>query len=259
MIWTGRSGCSLTRSSKEGRHHRERMELHNDPLPQDGHRLRVGIESTLTPTARRAACGEDAGSCRSARPQGRLMHRVLQALIGDLTVLPDTVVKTCALAVTAALLFRFTERRTLAELAPFDWITAVAAGSIVGRAATASETSWLGATSALIGLFATHSLLARLRSIPRVGRLIDPPLRVLIRDGVILHDNVRRSGLTQADLYAVLRQHGHLTEDRVHLAIFEAKGAVSVLPIERGPARCAPQGEAKTEAARWARDRANPE
>ena len=35
--------------------------------------------------------------------------------------------------------------------------------------------------------------------------------------------------LTGADLQAVLRQHGHQSPDSVHLAIFEAKGAISVL------------------------------
>jgi uncharacterized membrane protein YcaP (DUF421 family) len=70
------------------------------------------------------------------------------------------------LFVTAAVLFRFTERRTLAEFAPFDWIAAVAAGAIGGRAATASDTSWLSATAALIAVLITHALLAGLRFIP---------------------------------------------------------------------------------------------
>jgi uncharacterized membrane protein YcaP (DUF421 family) len=41
---------------------------------------------------------------------------------------------------------------------------------------------------------------------------------------------LRRCGLTGADLAAILRQHGHQGPHDVHLAIFEAKGAVSVLP-----------------------------
>jgi uncharacterized membrane protein YcaP (DUF421 family) len=94
------------------------------------------------------------------------VERLLHALIGDLPSALDGVIKTAALFVTAAVPFRFTERRTLAEFAPFDWIAAVAAGAIVGRAATASDTSWLSATAALIALLITHALLARLRFIP---------------------------------------------------------------------------------------------
>lgn len=138
-------------------------------------------------------------------------------------------IKAAALFLTAAALFRFTERRTLAEFAPFDWIAAVAAGSIVGRTATATDTSWRGASAALACLLVTHSVLARLRFIPRLRRLIDPPTTVLIRDGTVYQRNLRRCGLTHADLQAVLRQHGHQNTDNVHLAILETKGAISVL------------------------------
>ncbi len=158
---------------------------------------------------------------------------IFHVFIGDAHGVLDVGVKTAALFLTAALLLRLTERRTLAEFAPFDWIAAVAAGAIVGRSATASDTSWLGATTALICLLLTHAALTRMRFVPGMQRLIDPPLKVLIRDGQIEHRNLRRCGLTVTDLEAVLRQHGHRTAGNIHLAIFEAKGAISILPFER--------------------------
>ena len=82
---------------------------------------------------------------------------------------------------------------------------------------------------ALICLLATHAVLARLRFIPGIRRFIDPPLKVLIRNGHVDRRNLRRCGLTMADLEAVLRQHGHESSDHIHLAIFEAKGAISIL------------------------------
>ncbi|ORV61138.1 hypothetical protein AWC06_12200 [Mycobacterium fragae] len=39
---------------------------------------------------------------------------------------------------------------TISEFTPFDWVTAVAVGAIVGRTATAADTSWLTGTSALL-------------------------------------------------------------------------------------------------------------
>lgn len=157
------------------------------------------------------------------------MDRIFHALIGDPPGVVDAAIKTSTLFLTAAVLFRFTERRTLAEFAPFDWIAAVAAGATVGRAATASDTSWLSATAALISLLVAHAVLARLRFVPGIRRIIDPPLKVLIRDGQVDRRNLRQCGLTTADLEAVLRQHGHPNADRINLAIFEAKGAISVL------------------------------
>jgi uncharacterized membrane protein YcaP (DUF421 family) len=160
------------------------------------------------------------------------MDRIMHALIGDLSTVPGVAIKTMSLFLTAAAVFRFTERRTLAQFAPFDWIAAVAAGAIVGRAATATDASWLSASTALVCLLVTHAALARLRFVPRLRRFIDPPPTVLIRSGKINVRNLRRCGLTEADLQAALRQHGLRGPDTVDLAVFEAKGAISVLAAD---------------------------
>lgn len=158
--------------------------------------------------------------------------QTIHVLIGDGHSVADAAVKTLALFLTATAVFRLTARRPVAEFAPFDWIAAVATGAIVGRAATATDTSWLAATAALVSLLLTHAGLARLRFIPAVQKLIDPPPHVLIRDGRIDRRNLRRCGLTTADLQAALRQHGQCNVDNVHLAVFEAKGAISIVPAQ---------------------------
>jgi uncharacterized membrane protein YcaP (DUF421 family) len=160
------------------------------------------------------------------------MDLILHALIGNLSDLPGNAVKASTLFITAAVLFRIAERRALAGFAPIDWIAAAAAGAIVGRAATATDTSWLSASIALASLLITHAAMVRLRFIPGMRRVIDPPPRVLIRDGKVLERNVRRCGLTTTDLRALLRQHGHRNPDRVQLALFEAKGIVSILSAD---------------------------
>ena len=158
-----------------------------------------------------------------------MIHHVFDILIGNGRTVVDASIKTITLFLTATVLFRFTQRRTLAEFAPFDWIAAVATGAIVGRSATATDTSWLAATATLTSLLLTHAVLARLRLIPRFQKIIDPPLKILIRDGRIDQRNLRRCGLSTADLHAVLRQHGHCDVENIHLAIFESKGAISVV------------------------------
>lgn len=136
--------------------------------------------------------------------------------------------KALALFVTAAMAFRLTLRRTIAEFSPFDWVTAVAVGAIVGRTATAAGTSWLTGAAALLALIGAHDTVARLRFIPWVRRLVDPPVRVLIRDGRLNETNLRRCRLTREDLDAILRQHGYRTPADIRLALLETKGVVSV-------------------------------
>ncbi|WP_156685884.1 DUF421 domain-containing protein [Mycobacterium sp. Marseille-P9652] len=137
--------------------------------------------------------------------------------------------KALALFATAVTAFRLTLRRTIAEFTPFDWVTAVAVGAIVGRTATAGDTSWLTGAAALLTLIVAHDTVARLRFLPWVHRLVDPPVRVLIRDGEVDDRNLKRCRLTRDDLDAVLRQHGHRSVAGIRLAVFETKGVVSVL------------------------------
>jgi len=138
-----------------------------------------------------------------------------------------------ALFVTAAAAFRFTGRRTIAQFSPFDWVTAVAVGAIVGRSATAADTSWATAAAALMSLIATHGIVTRLRFVPLLRRLIDPPTQVLVEHGRVDDTTLRRCGLTRADLDAELRQHGCDSARDVRLALLEAKGVVSVFVDHR--------------------------
>ena len=152
-------------------------------------------------------------------------------------------IKALALFLTAATAFRFTLRRTIAEFTSFDWVTGVAVGAIVGRTATAPHTSWLTGAAALLALIAAHDTVARLRYFPWVRRLVDPPVRVLIRDGELDVANLKRCRLTRDDLDAILRQHGHRSPADVRLALFETKGVVSVLADENPPTNPREQSE----------------
>lgn len=158
-------------------------------------------------------------------------------LIGNWHTAVHAAIKAVALFVTAAIAFRLSTRRALAEFAPFDWVVAVAVGSIIGRTATASDASWLTGTAALIALIAAHAGVTRLRLIPGMHKLIDPPLVVLIHRGKIELRNLTRSGISTFDLDAVLRQNGFRSASEVHLAILESRGTVSFLPAPAEPPR----------------------
>ena len=158
------------------------------------------------------------------------MPDLFQILFGDWRQSVAVAIKAIALFLTAAVLFRFKERRTLAEFAPYDWVAAVAVGAIVGRTATAADASWLSGAVALVVILAGHAMVSWLRHWPSFRRFIDPPVLVLIRDGVVDRRNLRRCGMTEADLEAALRQHGYNGPLGIHLAISEARGAISILP-----------------------------
>lgn len=163
------------------------------------------------------------------------MNELLHDLIGDWHTAIHAAVKAAALFLTAAIAFRLSTRRAMAQFAPFDWVVAVAVGAVVGRTATASDASWLTGTAALLSLIGVHQLVTRLRLLPGMHRFIDPPLIVLIYRGRVEEANLRRSGLSPFDLEAVLRQHGYHSPADVHLAILESRGTVSFLAAPAEP------------------------
>lgn len=153
-------------------------------------------------------------------------------LVGSGAVLLHTVVKSGLLFVTAVVGFRLGERRTLAELAAFDFVAVISVGAIIGRTATAADSAFLTGAIALATILLTHRLITRLRYRPTFARLVDQQLRLLVVDGELRHDELRKAGLTEADVLAVLRQRGvHRLAD-VRYLVYEAKGAFSVVGPE---------------------------
>lgn len=132
------------------------------------------------------------------------------------------------------LAFRVGERRTVAELAPFDLAAIIAIGAVVGGTATGRNSVAVGVT-AIAGLLLAHALVTRLRRLPGARPLIDQSPVVLARGGVVQPQGLRRAGFTGQDLSAALRARGVRSLHTVELAVFETRSGVSVL-LGPGPA-----------------------
>ncbi|MGW5360564.1 DUF421 domain-containing protein [Actinopolymorpha pittospori] len=139
------------------------------------------------------------------------------------------VVKALLLYLTAVACFRISERRTLAEMSAFDFVAAVAAGAIIGRVPNAHDAGYLAGAATLITVLLAHRLTARLRLRPLFAKLIDHPPRLLVADGKVLDDELRRCGLTRQDLYGLLREKGVDELASVRFVVFEQRGKVSVV------------------------------
>lgn len=125
---------------------------------------------------------------------------------------------------------RFGTRRTLAQMSPFDFITAVAMGAIIGRTSTSSTTSYAAGAVAVITLIAIHRLVSLLRYRPAIRRLTDHRIRVLAADGCIRRHQLWICGLTEDDVHAALRQQGLSRLDQARLVLYERAGAITVVP-----------------------------
>jgi uncharacterized membrane protein YcaP (DUF421 family) len=144
-------------------------------------------------------------------------------------------VKAALLYATAIIGLRLGKRRILAELSPFDFVAAVAVGAIVGRIPSASDADYLAGAVTLIAVLFAHALVSHLRHYSSVARLVDQSPSILVANGKILQDGLRRSGLSQADVESLLRQHGVHKVGEVEYLILEEGGKVSVVADRARP------------------------
>jgi uncharacterized membrane protein YcaP (DUF421 family) len=132
----------------------------------------------------------------------------MEHLTGGWEQLGWVATKALLLYLTAVIGFRVGKRRALADLSAFDFVAAVAVGSIVGRVPNATDASHLAGAATLVSVLAAHACVTRLRQFPSVMRLFDHAPRVLVAAGRVFDDELRRCGLTHRDLHALLRQWG---------------------------------------------------
>lgn len=128
---------------------------------------------------------------------------------------------------------RLGERRALTELTTYDFVVAVALGSIVGRTATTETPSYVQGLAALVTLLVVHRIISAARR--RSGRLrlwTDGEPLLLVVDGAVRDDGLRRAQMTRADLAVALRERGVRRLDEIEAVVLEARGALSV--IRRG-------------------------
>lgn len=153
------------------------------------------------------------------------LDRVLFVAVSTLLVYASTIIG-----------LRLGDRRALTQLSPFDFVVAVALGSIVARTATTRVPTVVEGLAAIVALLVFHRLLSllQLRS-GLVRRMVEQPPIVLIRDGRVHDDALARADLTEGDLATLLREQGVPSIDDVRLSVMETRGVVSVISGVTGP------------------------
>lgn len=150
-------------------------------------------------------------------------------LIGGAGSLGWVALKAVLLFTVAVVGLRLGERRTVAQLSAFDFAVAVAVGSIIGRGATASDTSFATSAVALVTFLVAHRAISVLRRHSRGVRLIDHRPRVLVARGQLQRGELARAGLTAADVHALLREKGVGDLSQVGYVLYEPRGTVTLV------------------------------
>lgn len=158
---------------------------------------------------------------------------VLKSLVGigadELSVF-QILVRCVLIYVIGIALVRMGKKRFLGKIAAFDTVLAIIIGSLLSRAIT--DTNYflkiLAACLLLILLHRVFSLVAAYSD--EFGNLIKGHDRVILRDGELLWDAMKKSNLSEQDVMQSLRLNAK-TEDvsKIKMARIERNGDISVI------------------------------
>lgn len=139
------------------------------------------------------------------------------------------VVSTVGIYVTFLVLLRVVGQRALASMSSFDFAAAIALGAVMGRVVLGHTPTLAAGMLGLATLFSLQALFGLVRRSPRADALVSNLPLLLMADGKLLEDNLRRAHVVENELRAKLRVAGIRRYDDVACVILERTGAVSVL------------------------------
>jgi uncharacterized membrane protein YcaP (DUF421 family) len=145
------------------------------------------------------------------------------------------IVRTVLVGVLAYLslvvLLRVSGKRTLSKMNAFDMVVTVALGSTLATILLSKDVALLEGITALVVLIAMQFAIAWLvvRS-PRVGRLVKSEPALLVYQGRLLNDALRRERVVDAEIWAALRSQEIADLATVAAVVLETDGSFTVVP-----------------------------
>ncbi|WP_083527792.1 DUF421 domain-containing protein [Curtobacterium ammoniigenes] len=146
------------------------------------------------------------------------------------------VIAAVGIAVAILVLVRVFGQRPLARMSMPDLIVVLTLGSIAGRAVLGSSVTLVAGVIALVTIFTLHWAVELIGRGRRFRGVLNARPVLLVADGELQVDLLRRARVSEAELREALRASGVVSRSEVACAIFEATGSVSVFragrPIE---------------------------
>lgn len=140
----------------------------------------------------------------------------------------DIVIRAAVIFLFVFILTRLLGRRELNSLEPFDLILLVVTGDLVQQGVTQNDSSLTGALLAIstIGLLTVFFSWLSFH-FKRMRPILEGEPVVLVEDGDVIEENLRRQRLTREEIGAEARLEGISSIEDVRWAILETNGKIS--------------------------------
>ncbi|RYD42570.1 MAG: DUF421 domain-containing protein [Sphingomonadales bacterium] len=142
----------------------------------------------------------------------------------------DIVLRATVMFFILFLLVRLLGKRELGQMTPFEFVVLVVLGDLIQQGVTHNDFSLTGATLAIC-TFAFWALVLSWTAYlyPRAKNLLEGTPRVVVRDGEIVTENLRRDRLTRDEILSEMRLAGIGRISDVAWAILEPQGKMSFI------------------------------
>jgi uncharacterized membrane protein YcaP (DUF421 family) len=159
------------------------------------------------------------------------VQTVDQLLNLDLVSLGLIVVRTLVVYLVLFIAIRAAGKREIGQMTPFDLVVLLVISNAVQNAMLGPDNSLNGGILAALSLLVVNRVVARfgLRSRWLQEQLVGQPT-VLVNDGQLIQENLRREGVSADEVTQALREHGIEELKTVKLAVLEVDGTISVVP-----------------------------
>jgi uncharacterized membrane protein YcaP (DUF421 family) len=128
-------------------------------------------------------------------------------------------------------ILRVTGKRQVGQLAPFDLVLLLVLSNAVQNAMNGGDNSITGGVISATTLIVVNGIVGRITyKSKKLEKLIEGRPEILIHNGQVFSDIMKREKLTQHELNAALRAAGRTCVEEVHYAILENTGQITVQP-----------------------------
>ncbi|HET7339916.1 MAG TPA: YetF domain-containing protein [Methylomirabilota bacterium] len=153
----------------------------------------------------------------------------------------EKIVRSVVVYLFLLLAFRFTGKRQVGQLTPFDLVVLLVISNVVQNAVIGPDNSLGGGLLGAVVILVINGVLVEVtyRS-KRLRRLLEATPTILIHNGKLLQDNLARERISLDDLHAAMRRAGVADIEHVRVAVLEENGGISVIPRATTPSGVLP-------------------
>ena len=161
---------------------------------------------------------------------------ILAGLLAPEVPVVEKIVRAVVVYLFLLLAFRFTGKRQVGQLTPFDLVVLLIISNVVQNAVIGPDNSLGGGLLGAVVILLLNGMLVEVtfRS-KRLRRLFEASPTILVHNGRLLQKNLARERISLDDLHAAMRRSGVIDLEHVHVAMLEENGGISVIPRTNPP------------------------